>query len=437
MIPRQGATNQAEVRRHNLSTILSFVHEAGSASRSKLTAITGLNRSTVGDLVAELAELGLVDVLDPSPDDLDPSPRTKRGRPSPIVAPSENVVVLALEIDVDSIAASTISLGGRMVEISRVGRVRDRVSPEETVNDLMEIANPVLDALKPDRRVMGIGVAVVGIVNRETGEVRLAPNLGWQNVPLGDMLAARFTNQVPMVVGNEADLGAVAEHIRGAGRGVDDLIFISGEVGVGGGVIVNGRLLTGSHGYAGEIGHIPIKQEGLVCRCGSVGCWETEVGAEALLRHMGMLPGVRIADQVSEILRAAADGNPEAIQAVRAVGHWLGVGLACLINIFNPSRIVLGGLLGRIYPYSADVAVREIENLGLDMAVHRVDILPSTLGIDAPLIGAAEWALRPVLHDPGIVDNNGIAGTQVSRVSPIPTASSTLVADRVDELPSR
>jgi predicted NBD/HSP70 family sugar kinase len=181
--------------------------------------------------------------------------------------------------------------------------------------------------------------------------------------------------------------------------GVDHLVFISGEVGVGGGVIVDGRPLVGLAGYGGEVGHMPINPAGVVCRCGSVGCWETEVGERTLLMRAGQPTGGGRA-AVDAVLRDAAAGVPEALGALDNVGRWLGVGLAGLVNILNPQVIVLGGLFGRIHPFVAASLRTEIDRLGLRASSELVEVRPATLGIDAPLLGAAEFAFEPLLSNP-------------------------------------
>jgi predicted NBD/HSP70 family sugar kinase len=210
-----------------------------------------------------------------------------------------------------------------------------------------------------------------------------------------------------VAVANEADLGALAEQRRGAAIGFDHVLFISGEVGVGGGLIVDGRPLTGAAGYGGEVGHMPINPNGAVCRCGSVGCWETEVGERALLLLAGHPPGGGRAE-VDAVLREAAAGAPAALSALDNVGRWLGVGLAALVNVLNPELVVLGGLTGRIHPYAARSLRSELDRLALQASRELVTVVPSDLGVDAPLLGAAELAFEPLLEDPiGVMRGRG------------------------------
>jgi predicted NBD/HSP70 family sugar kinase len=227
----------------------------------------------------------------------------------------------------------------------------------------------------------------------------MAPNLGWVDVPLGDRLAAAFEPGLPISVANEADLGVLAEHRRGEAVDVDDVIYLSGEVGVGGGVLVDGHPLTGVAGFGGEVGHVALDPDGLPCRCGSTGCWETLVGEQALLRLAGR-PNESGRRAVDAVLADAAAGAPSALAAVAEVGRWLGVGLAGLVNIFNPRLVVLGGLFGRVHPFAGAAIDDELDRRALPGPRALVRIVPAGLGVDAPLLGAAELALEPLLGDP-------------------------------------
>jgi predicted NBD/HSP70 family sugar kinase len=379
------------VRRANLSAIVRGLHDAGPMSRSQLVAATGLTRTTIRGLVGELAAAGLVEE----------APAIRHGtpgRPSPLVRIAHDAaVVLAVEALVDSLTVATVGLDGRVIARERVTRARDERSVDAVVAHIAEMATTI--EARTDAPIVGVGVAVAGVVRRRDGLVAMAPNLGWIDEPFGERLVAALDMDVPVVVANDGDLGALAEHRRGAGVGVDDLIYVSGEVGVGGGAITGGRPLDGFAGYAGEIGHIPINPGGSPCRCGSIGCWETEVGEGALLSLAGLSPDAG-RDGVDVVLREAAAGNQVAVAALEHVGRWLAVGLAGLVNVLNPQLIVLGSMHGRIYPAIRHTVEAGLRARALPAPRAVVRIVPATLGADAPLIGAAELALEPILADP-------------------------------------
>jgi predicted NBD/HSP70 family sugar kinase len=240
---------------------------------------------------------------------------------------------------------------------------------------------------------------VVGVVRRSDGFVPLAPNLGWRGVALGESIAAAVGPDLPVSVANEADLGALAEVRRGAAVGERDVIYISGEVGVGGGIFVDGRPLTGAAGFAGEIGHMPVNPDGTTCGCGSRGCWETEVGERALLVRAGRsADGGR--EAVEQVLAAAAAQDASSLAALRETGRWLGRGLAGLINTFNPRLVVLGGLFSRVYFFVAPTIEEQLDRYALPAARELVRLKPAALGVNAPLFGAAELAFEPLLAEP-------------------------------------
>ena len=381
------------VRRANLSAIVRELHAGGPASRSELVARTGLTRSAIRALIGELAA---GDLATEEP----PEPQGTPGRPSPVVSLNpDGAVVLGLEIAVDTLAAAVVGLGGYVHERVRIDRPSGHTSVETIAADLAALAAAVRSGRPVNETLVGVGVAVVGVVRRSDGFVSMAPNLGWRDVPLGEALAAALDLDAPIWVANDADLGALVEQRRGAAIGGDHVLFISGEYGVGGGLIVDGQPLTGVAGYGGEVGHLPINPNGAACRCGSFGCWETEVGEGALLRMAGRPPGGG-RPEIDALLSDAENGVPSALSALDHVGRWLGIGLAGFINVFNPRLIVLGGIFGRILPYVGRTLDDELDRRALSAPRRLVRIVPGTLREDAPLLGAAELAFEPLLVDP-------------------------------------
>jgi predicted NBD/HSP70 family sugar kinase len=382
------------VRRQNLGAIMRRVHVAGPASRSDLANYTGLNRSTVGDLVAELTARGLVQER--------AGLRGVPGRPSLIVTAIPNgITVLAVGVFDDSLVAAVIGLGGRVLAKARVERARDGSSPEATVARLAGICRTLLEGRGDQPPIQAISVAVAGVVRRSDGELVVGPNLGWRHVSLGELLRTSLGIEVPVFTANDADLAALAEHLRGAGVGCDDFVCLWGEVGVGAGIIAGGRPLSGRSGFAGEVGHLPLSPAGRLCHCGARGCWETEVGEDALLRRAGRAgSGGPLA--VDLILAMADAGDPVAISAIESSGRWLAIGLATVIHTLNPERIAMGGFFASILPYARDAMTRALGELAIEpLAV--ATIVPARLGADGPLIGAAELAFEHWLDDPASV----------------------------------
>ena len=379
------------VHRANLSAIVRGLHERGPLSRSELVAATGLTRSAIRALVGELSAAGLV--IEERPIRLGTP-----GRPSPLVRlHPDGAAVLSLEILVDSIAVAIVGLGGQILERIRVERPRVELSVDDVVADLASLVGDL--PVRDDRPIVGIGVAVAGVVRRSDGLVSMAPNLGWIDVPLGARLARALATAVPIAVMNDADAGVLGEARRGAAVGADNVLYVSGEVGVGGGMIVDGRLLTGVAGFAGEIGHLTINPDGRPCRCGSVGCWETEVG-EGMLLALAGYPADAGRSGIDAVLREADAGSATAIAALAHVGRWLGIGLGGLINILNPRLVILGGPHARLHPLVRSTLEAELDRYALPASRALVRVVPATLGVNAPLVGAAEMAFEPLLADP-------------------------------------
>jgi len=382
-----GAT-QDEVRRHNLGSLLHLVHVHGATSRSDLTALTGLNRSTVGALTTELADAGLVS-------EQAPVGRGGAGRPSIIVRPqTHRVYVLALDVGVDHIIAARVGLGGEVLDRRELRQSRGEYQTSKILRYVERLSASVLKGADPDSVCVGIGAGVCGVVSHADGLVRFAPNLGWVDVPFGAQIADLLSTTLPVAVGNDADLGAIAEHVRGAAKGSANVIFLSGEVGVGGGIILDGRPMTGAGGYGGEVGHMAVNPRGRLCRCGARGCWETEVGEEAALLAAG-----RPDATIEAVVALSAAGDRQAQAALRRVGGWLGIGVANLVNLFNPEVVVFGGVFRQLFP-ATEAQVRSALGTALAAPREQVRLALPQFGGDSTLVGAAEVAFAPLLDDP-------------------------------------
>jgi predicted NBD/HSP70 family sugar kinase len=388
----RAAPSQEDVRRHNLGSLLRYVHVHGATSRAELTNRLGLNRSTIGALTAELAGAGLVS-------ERAPAETGRAGRPSLVVQPeSAKVYAYAISIEVDRLRAARVGLGGRILD----RRETDRPRGMQAVDAVLPLAGFIRDMRKdvPDgARYAGGGLAVAGMVRRDDGMVRLAPTIGWVDEPVGEALRAEVGEVGPLTVGNVADVSALVEHSRGAAVGCENVIYLYGDVGVGGGIIAGGRRVTGHGGYGGEVGHMVVNPNGRRCSCGSRGCWETEIGEHALLQHAGR-QGQFGRDAVLGVVESAMRGDRVAKQAVREVGDWIGFGVGNLCNIFNPEAVIFGGTLRDIYLVAAAHIRSRLNAIALPACREHIRLRTPELGTDAALIGAAELAFERILEDP-------------------------------------
>ncbi|GAA0402040.1 transcriptional regulator [Acrocarpospora corrugata] len=397
-------SDQATIRRANLSLVLRQVSGSGPCSRSAVAAETGLNKNTVTSLVGELQARALVK-------EIGPRHAGAVGRPSlALVLDGAGVGALGVEVNVDYIAAYATDLAGRVLADRRVGFDALGRDPGRSIDKLAQvIGRTVADIGRLGVALAGITVAVPGLVDTSTGTVVVAPNLGWRLVPLADRLrCAAIAPDVPITVDNDANLAALAEYRCGVALGTANLIYLTGEVGVGCGIISGGRLLNGADGFAGEVGHIRVDPAGERCGCGRIGCWETKVGLAALVRMAapdhayGVGPPVvrDPEERLAEMEQQRAAGDPRVDAAITEVGRWLGVGAATLVNLFNPRVIVLGGYFAQLADRIIPVAQTELDQLSMRDAADRCRLTASDLGFGAASRGAAHVVIERVLSDP-------------------------------------
>lgn len=376
-----------QTRRHNLSTVLTTLHHGGAQSRAELTRRLGLNRSTIAALVGELAERGLAYE----------TARTEHGtvgRPSPLVHPNERVAAIAVNPDTDAIIIGLVGLGGVVHK-----RIRYETDGSPTVRETVKIVKAVVDGMRGELestyRIAGVGIAVPGLVRADTGLVAVAPHLDWHDEPFAELISEALG--YPAVAGNDANVGIIAESIYGAGQGVNDLVYVNGSPsGIGGGVLVGGVPLVGAQGFAAELGHTLVNTAGSLCHCGRTGCLETEVQLDKLLAVLGRdtIDG----DELDLLLMSNTDPVVDA-EVTRQLDV-LSVGLADIVSVFNPERILLGGFLGSLIAAHPErlregVQAASFRQLADELVLERAKLRSRLL-----IVGAAELAFRPLLADP-------------------------------------
>jgi predicted NBD/HSP70 family sugar kinase len=396
-----GLANQRAVRRHNLGVVLRHVSEHGPRSRATIALETGLNKTTVSSLVTELIGLDLLV-------ERGLEQRGTVGRPGQVVELSDGgVVALGLEINVDYLAVRALDLTG--AERHRSLDVRDnrRVPVSKVLDRLAAHATTALESVHADGlRPVGATVALPGLVDAESGALLVAPNLGWTDVRVVDELRERLSGPpFPLAADNEANLAAMAELWEGTARGLSDVLYVSGEIGVGAGIIVGGELFRGAQGFGGEFGHMTLDPDGRPCACGSSGCLETLAGLEALLEMAGLdasgaATTAGSGEPVAVLAGRARAGDEKALAALREGGRWLGIGIASAANLLNFQAVVLGGFFAQLATWLASPIARELESHVLASAWGVPRLLPSTLGPEAAVRGAAAVSLRRVLSDP-------------------------------------
>jgi predicted NBD/HSP70 family sugar kinase len=315
-----------------------------------------------------------------------------------VVEPAgDRMFVLALDVGAHRLAAARIGLCGQVFDRRELVQSPADYDVGRTLGRVGRLTAALLAAAPEGSSCLGVGVGICGVVRHDDGLVRFAPNLGWVDVPFGRLVADLPPGDLPVTVGNDADLGAIAEHVRGAAVGADNVVYIACEVGVGGGLILDGVPLAGAGGYGGEVGHMVVNPRGRRCRCGARGCWETEIGEDAILLAAGLEPGNGTG--VARVIEAAAAGDRRSRAALHRVGGWLGIGVANLVNLFNPEVVVFGGVLRQVLP-EVEREVRRALELALTAPCEQVRLVTPALGADSVILGAAEAALQRLLDDP-------------------------------------
>lgn len=404
-MPKNAHTaDQAWVRKTNRSIILETLRMNLTLSRAGLAAETGLNPSTVSSIVSELLEDNLVmetDLIQPA-----------TGRPGRLLElnPAGGCAV-GVEINVDYISLILTDFTANILWRKRVAFKHELESQETILGQAKELIYEALaEGDRQGLRHLGIGVGVPGLVDLRKGVLRIAPNLKWYDVPVLDILSGYFN--LPVYIENEANAAALGEHYFGAARHVRNFIYLSAGVGLGSGIVIDGSLYRGSHGYASEVGHMTFDVHGERCGCGKRGCWETFVGPRAVERRVrrtleegaASTMVVKVSGDLEKInfevvVEAAGEGDPVALAALQEVGYYLGIGVGNLVNAFNPELVVLGGALNLASPILLPVIEKNMLEGALPPNRENVSLAASAHGVDASVMGAVALVLDDILRE--------------------------------------
>lgn len=375
-----GPAASDQLRRANTALVVRALRDVGASSRTALARRTGLAKATVGAIVGDLVERSLVVEGDASSEGL--------GRPSrPVSLVAGGVLGLGLEVNVDYVAAALVDLAGDRVHTE----TREVVDGSDALSAAVELAVAVQTAAPG--RIVGAHLAVPGLVERDHATVALAPNLGWTGTRPGDVLADALG--VEVLVDNDANLAAVAETAHGAATGARSTLYLTGTVGIGGGVVEDGRLVRGA-GFAGEVGHMPIGDPARRCACGRHGCWEATIGLRATMAAVGMRVEGTPVERAARVAEHATE-DAEVAAALEVLGAQLGHGLTTLCSVLDPEVVVLGGYFQALGPWVVPAAEKVVARRLPAVEQHTPQVRVGVLGIEAAALGAAEQALTEVL----------------------------------------
>lgn len=371
------------VKKINKSIVLDTIRRHAPLSRAKLSEVTGLNKATVSNLVADLISDELVQEIGPG--------ESSGGRkPLMLLFRGTAGYAVGLELSVTRLKGVLTDLEGHIVAEYAVNL--EQHDAASVFEQLQLAASHLMKQAPPSPHgVIGIGIGVPGMVD-EQGTVLFAPNLKWEMVPLRTMMEESF--KLPVTIDNEANAGARGELNFGAGIGVRHLIYISAGIGIGSGIMVDGELYKGAWGYAGETGHMSIEAEGLPCSCGNRGCWEL-YASEKVYEHPDQqhLP----AHTTKELIEHAQNGHQDVIALYDIIGRKLGVGITNIVNSFNPERIIIGGPLSEAKPWIESALKQVVEERTLPYHRRSLQVEWAALGSRSTRIGAAYSAISQFL----------------------------------------
>ncbi len=398
------AGDQTFLRKFNLTAVLNHLRQQSPVSRAALANLTGLNKATITRLIRELMEHNFVREIGMH--------SSATGRPSILLELDPQAgYIIGARLDIDYSAVSLTNFAAEIIWRSEKKHTQEDGQDVVLANILELIQQAIQNVPDKSRPILGLGVSVPGLVDVENGMVLFAPNLGWRNVPLRAWLREYF--DLPIYVDNEANLAALGETYFGAARDCDYVLYVNITSGVGAGIVLHQQILTGTTGIAGEVGHMTVDPHGPKCKCGNMGCWETLVSTPAIFRRIRDLVAAGEVSSLQEniqahisrssmplVVNAALAGDPVAKCVLYETSTYIGLGLANLINILNPERVVLGGYLTPAYPYMLDEINMVVKKRALRWAWEAANIVVADLGSDASLMGAIATIYDHVLAFP-------------------------------------
>jgi predicted NBD/HSP70 family sugar kinase len=372
------------MKKLNKSIILETIIAESPVSRAAISEKTGLNKATVSNLVTELIESQLV---------YETGPGASSGGRKPVMLLFNNEAGYAIGVDlgVNYILTMLTDLKGQIVKERRVPLTD--LQYEQTLQQLIEAIRWAISSA-PDSPygIVGIGIGVPGLVD-PNGLILSAPNLKWRKVDIKSAIEQEF--ELPVTIDNEANVGALGEKSYGEYQTARDMIYVSAGIGIGVGIVVNNTLYRGFSGFSGEMGHMTIHMDGLPCSCGNRGCWELYASENALLsRAAAYLQEQSQELSLDALVSLAERGDEGIIQLFREVGYYLGIGIANVINTFNPELVVIGNRLSLIKPWMEASMLECVEQRSLQYHHRRVQIVFSKLAMKSAAVGAAELAIK-------------------------------------------
>ena len=388
--------DQFWVKQINKGIVLNTIKRLSPISRAQVSEQTGLNKGTVSNLVSELIQSQLVTEIGQG--------ESSGGRkPVMLLFNQQAGYAIGVDLGVHAVLAVLTDLNGNKVQ--ELTLVPAEKSDEALLHTLIQSIRSLIEqAPKSPYGIVGIGIGVPGIVD-EAGTIIDAPNLGWKDVPLKQMISAEF--HLHVAVDNEANAGALGELHFGAGQQLASLVYLSVSTGIGAGIILNHELYRGASGFSGEVGHMTININGKACSCGNQGCWELYASEKALLEQAHAIPHLHeqlsrvesATEQLELLMHLAEKNEPDARELFRQIGEYLGVGIISLANAFNPERIIIGNRMADADKWLSPSILKTVEKRLFSYSHQQQNIVFSTLGLHAVALGAGYFAISHFFED--------------------------------------
>ena len=379
--------NQHLVKKRNKTFVLEIIKKRSPISRAKIAEITKLNKGTVSSLVNELIEENLV-----AETGLGKSSGGRR--PVMLLFNASAGYSIGIDIGVNYIFGVLTDLNGKII------KEKQRQLSEHNFYEVYELVTDLIRSLKSFMKaspygLIGVGIGVPGIVHNN-GDILLAPNLNWRDIPLKEMIEKEFN--VPTFIENEANAGAYGEKIYGIGKGHKNITYISAGIGIGVGLIIDDKLYRGNNGFSGEMGHMTIQLNGKTCQCGKRGCWELYASEKAIIEKAVEL-GIENGNlNLEKLIKLAEENDPIAIQTFEVIGEFLGLGISNIINTFNPEQIIIGNRIAKADKWLIESLEKQIKN-DLFSFYHRdLSIHFSSLNTYSTALGMCAFSIERFLE---------------------------------------
>lgn len=420
---QKNIAQQASLREQNLSAVLKLIYGQAPISRAQLATKTGLNKSTVSSLVEDLLDRKLIHESGMN--------SNGAGRPATLLEINPLVgAVIGVELGVDFVAVVLTDFVGAVLWRRQI-HADAAESQDETIGETRVLVDTAIEVCREKQlRILGLSFSIPGTVDLEKGVLIFAPNLNWRDVPIRDLFSS---TGLKVFIENDANAAAVGEHLFGVAQDLRDFIFVFAGVGIGGGLFLNDQLYRGRGGYAGEIGHTTILAQPFqqACHCGHLGCWETYVNQASIIRRVqsrldaskdgGSLIPSLMEQQHSplslSIIKQAADvGDRFALDSLSEAGAAMGSGIASLVNVLNPEKIILGGSVSVAGDYLMPSILSSVDKQAMHEIVVQTEIKLSAFGADASLIGAAAVVVNDILTNPSHAEKEVVPGSEMNMV---------------------